>query len=314
MNRHAVALFLIAVAWASSATAQSQNKGEGIRLRWVVAEGKAIAFRAAMQQVHPSNEEFIKFDWEMLLDWARDAGPKVAPGPVPEVPREFPKELKEFFSGIKMPKEFSMTAVLKGLPNERISVKLIMDKGSAPQSGVEELNKFLKSMEGTVQLRGEINDAGGIESFYLQQNQKNLLALLCELPSHPVKVGDSWSLHVYLITMGQGFIAEKAERTNRVHLVGLARSPQGELVATLDYVLVESVKGKFQMPLADKATPTTMAMSYLARGEFSVTKGAWKKLSGRMSTRSTGFMSASAQQHFALQPLATVPEELLKLH
>lgn len=274
---------------------------ETVLLRWSVPAGKAIGFKASMQQGGAASSTGLQFDLDALTKMAN----------TPEASKEMKEKIKSFFEGFKLPKEFSMTTLLKRPPEGDISVLLIAGKLPGIQTPAPEFTEMLKKMEGTVQLRGQIDASGAITSFWLAPNQKNLLALFCELPKTPVKVGDRWSLNVNFVQMGFGFVADKANRLNQVELSGVQKEADGEVVAVLDYIIAESVEGNFQM--GDQTKATTMAMSFAGRGRFSVTKGLWKSFAGRMKTKATGMMASSAEQELALEPLPSIPDELLKL-
>jgi hypothetical protein len=292
-------ILLIILALAVPAIAQEANIDESVLLRWKVPYGKVIAFKTSMDPVDPQKENILEFNFEQLVE-----------------SKELPPGIRDKLI-IKMPKEYSMTSILKPLPNGNISAKIIMGKASMPEASDSEMEKamieMIKKMEGTVQLRGEITDSGKISSFYLEPKQKNLLALFFELPQTPVKVGDIWSLDVNLLSMGAGFICKKANRVNHVRLVSLSDAKDGDIIASMDYVIAESVKGKFMVPFSDQAEPTSLSMTFVGRGDFLVKKGVWKKFTGRMQIEQTGMMSSDVQQHFAMELMDKVPGKFLKL-
>jgi len=300
-----LALFALAVPAEAreGAPRESQKqaaKDQTVLLRWKVPEGKAIAFKSFMGPVDPKKDGVLKFNIGKL---AEGLG--------------LPAEAREKTFALRLPKSASMVSILRGLPNRRLSVKMIVTQVAVPPpsgSKMEDLMAdMMRRMQGTVQLRGEITDAGEVSSFYLQSRQKNLLAMLFQLPKERVKVGDSWQLDVNLLEMGHGFICEKASRTNRATLVSLSDTEDGDTLAAIDYCIAESVEGKFMMPMSDKTQPCSMATSFVGRGEFLAKRGTWKRLAARMRTKATGMMSSDADQHMGLEPLAKVPAKLLKL-
>lgn len=175
------------------------------------------------------------------------------------------------------------------------------------------MKEMMKKMEGTVQLRAEIDDAGAITSFYLEQRQKNFVAMFFELPKKSVKPGDTWSLDINFVAMGAGFICEKAARTNQVKLVSLTDTPDGDTLASMDYCIAESVKGKLKVPMGEGSRPVAMDMAFVGRGEFLVNKGTWRRLAGQMRIDSTGVMTTSQNQNVMMEPMEEVPKELLEL-
>lgn len=300
-------LILRAVGWSFLLAAGSparQDTGP-VSLRWKVTDAPR-AYKASLK----ASASAVELDVPALARQSKELAKKLGvPG---DVPPEFPDKAKEFFASLKLPDQFALTLLLVPAADQRISVKLIQNKSPLP-AGDSPLEKMLKEMEGTVQLRGEIDASGAIASWWLQSQQKNLLALLCQLPPKAVKPGDAWALDVNLVQMGPGFIAEKAERTNLVRLAEIRKGDDGELLARLEYLLSESVEGEFAMVPGQKGQPSSMVFSFVGKAEFSITKGGWRSLVGRLQTKATGVMKSDASQDLALEPLPAVPEELLKL-
>jgi hypothetical protein len=268
-----------------------------VTLRWK-AEAP-LGFKVSLKQVGAK-----EVDASGLAEWAAETAK--ARGAPEEAKREIPGKLKEFLGSLKLPDEFNMTMIVGPAVKGRIPVKVVQNATPIP-AGPSPLEKALKEMEGTVQLRGEIDPSGAILSWWLQDPQKNLLAMLSELPARPVKPGDQWSLRVNLVTMGHGFIPSLAERVNVARLAEVREGEKGERIAVLDLLLSDRLEGE----LGDK--PITFSLSYAARAEFSVTRGAWIRVAGRMRTRATGMMNTDAAQELAIEPLSSVPEALLKL-
>lgn len=276
--------------------AAAQDVG-AVTLRWKAEAPRG--FKVSLKQVGAQ-----EVDASGLAEWAAEAAK--AWGAPEEAKREIPGKLKEFLGSLKLPDEFNMTMIVGPAVKERIPVKVVQNATPIP-AGPSPLEKVLKEMEGTVQLRGEIDPSGAVLSWWLQDPQKNLLALLAELPARPVKPGDQWSLRVNLVTMGHGFIPSLAERVNVAKLAEIREGEKGERIAVLDILLSDRLEGV----LGDK--PISFAMSYAARAEFSETRGGWIRVAGRMRTRATGMMNTDTAQEFAIEPLPSVPEALLKL-
>lgn len=297
MKRLLLSLLFVLLTCPSSGAVQ-QDK-DAVLLRWNVPEGKALGFKASFNQTS-AKQGGMQFDVDALAEFA---------GTTPS--KEARDRMKAFFEGFKLPKDYGMTLLLKRPAAGSMSVLFIAGKAPDVQTPIPKMTEMLKKMEGTVQLRGEVDDRGDITSFWLATNQKNLLALFCELPKEAVKVGSRWPLNVNFVQMGHGFVGEKAKRVNQVECSAIEKGADAEVVAVLDYLVVESVEGTFEM--GEQKKPTTMAMSFAGRGRFSVTKGRWNSFSGIMKSKSTGMMSSSTEQELALEPLAFVPEDLLKL-
>lgn len=292
-------------------TAANQEDTRPLTLRWKLPEGGGIAFETSFQQVKRDQAVILDLNVEELLKQVKAATGEKGEGLV--FPPETAEALKKILPSLKPPQEYSMTTVMKDKGEGKIGFLLVPGKGSAVQTGVEEFDRMLKNLEGTVQLRGDLSPSGEILSFWLPQRQKNMIALFCGLPPGPVRKGDRWSLAVNLIEMGHGFIPSKSRRVNTVELKNVETRDGKEVVASLEYLIAESVEGDFQNPMGGGTTPTTMAFTFMGRAEFSVTRGSWRTYLGRLSARSTGFMKSESEQEFALRPLDKVPEEFLRL-
>lgn len=157
-----------------------------------------------------------------------------------------------------------------------------------------------------VLLRGSVYETGDIHSFWVKTDQKNLLALLFQLPSTPKKVGDTWPLDVHLIANNQAFICDSSYQLNKVTLTEI-KEVNGETIAVLQYEIQEFVQGKlelssFQNTDANHDEPTTLSFSFIGKAEFSVTKGRWNNYLGLLAMKATGVMKAKVNTKFALIP------------
>ena len=129
-------------------------------------------------------------------------------------------------------------------------------------------------------LKADLSATGEVLTFWIESREKNLLQMLFELPSQPVRVGDTWPLHVNLVTAGQRFTVKDSARLDEARLVSLQPGPGGDTVATIDYVVVEWVKGVVG------ERETSMSLGFVGRGEFLIGKGAWKHFSCWMASQS----------------------------
>jgi len=153
-----------------------------------------------------------------------------------------------------------------------------------------------------VMLRGSVYAKGGVHSFWVKAQQKNLIAILFELPTQPVKVGDTWSLDVNLISNDQNFSCDSSYKMNTVTLTEL-KKVKGETVATLKYEIEEYVSGTFSTPMFKEGgggTPTMMRFSHLGIAEFSVDRGRWISYDAIMSLDATGVLRSRKKTKFSL--------------
>ncbi len=217
---------------------------------------------------------------------------------------------KSFYAGTE---KYSTITTLNKRDNENIDVKMLFGDFSNKESNSESDSlgekSLLKSMMQGVQLRGIINKDGGIESFFMKRDQKNLLAVFFQLPEQPVRKGDHWQLEVNWLTMDHNFLSEKSQRINKVEMIDVIEKG-GETIAILKYHIYERVEGDFKSPFGKTPIPTMMEMGLEGICEFSITHGKWKNYSGMLNMTSTGYQNASYTQKFALIELDEVPEKV----
>lgn len=210
----------------------------------------------------------------------------------------------------------SIVTVMQATDKQKIRVKMIqtgIQGGALPKKHAKQMRAMMRRMLGTVQLRGDITPAGKILSFYLKNRQKNILALLFELPQKPVKVGDSWSLHANLLGMGVSIRPIEAHRTNRATLLSVKKSASGERIATIYTCISETFRGIQSSPYQPKDKTLIWQIGFVGYGEFLIDKGRWKQYVGRMVFNTSGFMTRKTQSRFELLPMTKVPPKLLKI-
>lgn len=170
------------------------------------------------------------------------------------------------------------------------------------ESKEDEIVKMMQSMNQGVMLRGSVFATGGIHSFWVKSNQKNLIAIFYELPTKPVKIGDKWRLDINLIANDQNFSCDSAYKINDVTLTDI-KNINGETIAVIKYDIVEYVNGSFNSPTfmgGGGEQKTMMKFTHQAIAEFSVDKGRWITYDGIMSLETTGFMTANKKTKFTL--------------
>lgn len=228
--------------------------------------------------------------------------------------RGLPASRRRQIFELHQPTQSAMVLVLTPKSSGDVAAKVVvtrmdMPRTKRPSKQEQELAKAMKSMEGTVQVRASLTPSGLVTSD-LKREQRNLVAFMVELPSKPVSVGDVWTHSADLLKMGGGWQGEH-ENLNRVELVALEHEAEGRTVAVIDFTLAERHDGKIVHHEADKSIPAMMEMSYVARGEFLVEEGRWRRIAGQMSTVSKGPMTTNSVQHFVLAPLTPIPPEVL---
>ena len=275
-----------------------------VRLRWKVEPGHPIAFELVQRQL--SGGAQLRLDAVKLA-----AGGKAAA--LPSRPIDL--------SG---PAASTMVAILSRLESGSLAAKLIVTrvepaparkKGKKDKRAAKveaQLAKALESMQGTVQVRGVMNDAGFVTSD-MKREQRNLLVLCFELPNNDVAVGDTWKLSADLVRMDTGFVADDEQRSNEATLTALEKDAAGRPVAIIDFVVAETEKGRFTESGLKAPLEAAMAMAYKGHGEFLVDEGRWKQLVLLSATTSSGPVKADTQSQLVVRPLEPVPPKLLKL-
>ncbi len=132
----------------------------------------------------------------------------------------------------------------------------------------------------TSRILADIGTTGELASFYYDDKPRTLLALFFQLPTAPVKVGDTWQVPLHILQIGESFTPHRAARINQVRLEGISTSEEGERIAHLFYTIAEKVEGEYVHIGRKKRTitPINGLGSVIGYGEFYIDKGYWKRL------------------------------------
>jgi len=270
----------------------SVNDSNTIIMKWKLKPDETIGYKTAMEQIEKSDVD---------VDFGLDE----------DMPKDEIKKLLE-----KYQKEFEKTSYITTLQwNDRgnIGTKMFNEDFKEKDTKKLDLKDFNpEDMLKGVLLRGEINENGQIESFYLQNRQKNMIAMFFELPDRTVKIGDSWSLDVSFLQFDQSFVCKSAERTNNVELIDILRE-SSDTVAVIKYNIYESANGYMKNPMNQKKVETALSMRFTCIAEFSVTKGRWITYNGILETIQKGIMSVSGKQKLALIPFDKLTKEMINI-
>jgi hypothetical protein len=266
-----------------------------VQLRWKVPQGTPLGYEFVTQQVAPG-----KGTLRLDLSELKKSGLPV-------------KQRQKLFE-VQTPSESAMATVLTAKPSGELSAKVVVTRVAVPRKKRStkldrEMAQAMKQMEGTVRLRASMTEWGFVTSD-LKREQRNLLALLFELPSKPVAVGDTWTHSADLVKMGAGWEGE-SETLNQVQLVSLEKEAEGRTVARIDFTLADRQDGRFSDRRLKKDLPALMEMFFVGRGEFLVEQGRWRRFAGRMTTRASGFMETDSEQQLTLTPLDPIPAQVL---
>jgi len=222
--------------------------------------------------------------------------------------------MQDFMSSLSGPKtKDTNVCLLTLLPNGNLSVKLVANPISDDTSDQKGFTQMMAGMQrdfGRVNLRGEIDASGAVTSFYMEQSQKNLLAMLCELPKDSVSIGDTWPLHANLVWVKGAFLADTAIRVSTVRLVRLGEE-SGDLCAELEYSLFENVSG-YNGRRSDK-THMGISFKYTCTAEFNVTQGQWNSLEGFLEMGNKYHSYIRTKQRSSLRRIDNIPKDMLQI-
>jgi hypothetical protein len=271
-------------------------------LKWKIDKNSPVAYKTAMEAIDENNMTQKGFDCNDFLNAFSDT-------------TDFNcEEFKDFFEAMtSLYKDYSFTTTLTEDKNGAIDVKLISVKNNnASKNLPDSLPDFFANAMTGVQLRGKINKDGGIESFYMKKEQMNLLAMMFELPTKPVKIGDRWTIQASFISNDQNFICDEYDLSHIVELVDV-KEIDSDLIAFIKYDLRYYVNGEFNNPFLGKTVPTKMDVGFNGISEFNITKGKWKDYNGLMSMDVTGIMTNQTKQRFKLIEIENIPKEILEI-
>jgi len=290
-----VSLFFAGPVAAQSAASAAQAP-QRVQLRWKVPQGTPVGYEFIAQQVEPGTDT-LRLDISVL-----------------KKSQLTPRQRQSVYQ-LQIPSETAMAAVLSAKPSGDLDAKVVLTrmtmpkKKKRPSKEDRELAKALEKNLWTVKVRANMTDWGFVTTD-LKREQRNLVAIMFELPSKPVAVGDVWTHSADLVRMGTGWEGQ-SESINRVELTALERDAQGHTVAVIDFTLAELQEGRFSDVRMPKPIPASMEMSFVGRGEFLVDQGRWKRLAGRMTTRASGPMVTDMEQQLTLTPLDLIPPKVL---
>ncbi|MBS1635180.1 MAG: hypothetical protein JST26_04600 [Bacteroidetes bacterium] len=272
------------------------QKNRTVELRWKIEKNEKLNYQTIM-----SNIDTTKFEmnfgkaFQALFDSANNEA------------SETQKLVKSFGKALQNT-DYVTTLTNKGRGIIDITM-LASQKDNSNESlkdtsGNEDAKilKMIQSLNKGVVLRGSVYETGGIHSFWVKSNQKNLIAVFFELPKKPVKIGDTWSIDINLISNDQNFSCDSSYKINEVTLIDIKKE-KGETIAVLKYNIAEYVHGFFTFPSLSgdgSDQETMMKFTHQAIAEFSVDKGRWVSYEGIMTLDATGYMTAQKKTRFAL--------------
>lgn len=281
-------LFVSALTVVSSrAFAQSSDQ---VFMKWKLKPGEVLSYKTALEEIDTANH--VNFGMNgmfksMGIDSANDTKMK-----------EIFKEL----NSITQPTNFVTTLTEK--KKDVIDIVMISKPNKTQAEGnkignLSEMQKLMNQFSGGIMLRGSVHEDGTIESFYTKGEQKNMIAIMFELPGKPVKRGDTYALTVNFLNADQNFICDSSYHKNQVTVLKI-ENKAGEHIVTLQYDIAEYIKGSFSSPMGNGSVKTIMAMDFQGLAEFSVEKGKWISYNGIASLSSSGIMTSETKKRYSL--------------
>lgn len=272
------------------------QKSEKVELNWKINSGETLSYQTVMTEIDTST---VKFNFGGLFDALSDSTNENT-DEAQKLFEELNKSFQniDFVTNLTNKKDGIIDIVMQTRPKENVEEV----KSDTLDEKMAEMMKMMQSMSQGVMLRGSVFETGGIHSFWVKSNQKNLIAIFFELPQTPVKVGDTWELDVNLIANDQNFECDSAFKVNKVTLTDL-KMENNETIAVLKYEIIEFVDGTFNSPsFMGKGGPTKTMMKFThqAIAEFSIEKGRWISYDGIMSLEASGIMTSNTKKKFSL--------------
>lgn len=275
-----------------------------VALKWKLKPNETLTYTAKMDEINSKEEIPLGKAFSKLFQGADSSKSMDKEKELERFFKSFNEQTKniEFASNLSEHKPGIIDIQLVGQKSKQTEKKMADSADRMPK----EVEELMNSMSHGVQLRGSVYADGGIASFYLKSDQKNLIALFFELPDKKVSIGDTWQLDVNLTSTDQSFICDTAYKRNQVKLIDLKKTAK-ETIAVVSYDMAEYVsgdmdRGAFFTSRESKPTKTVMKFIYNAIGEFSIDQGRWLNYDGIMSMETNGFMETNVSKRFSLIP------------
>jgi hypothetical protein len=285
--------YLFAVALLTLSTCVFAQNNDQVFLKWKLKPGETLSYKTVLEEVDTATHK----NWE-IGGFFKSMGIDIDAVNLAEAKKVF-KQLSAL-----QPTNFiaRLTEKKKGIIDITLVSKADSSKkGKDGNNNLADAQTLLNTITSGVQLRGSVYENGTIASFYTRNDQKNVIALLFELPGKRIKQGDTWPVSFNFISTDQSFTCDSSYKKNEVTVLKI-ENQHGEHIVTLKYDIVEYVIGDFIMPVPMGTTPvkTSMGVSYQAIASFSIEKGKWIGYEGIMKNSATGVISTQSKTRYAL--------------
>lgn len=277
-------ILILASITSSVLVAQSTEK---VNINWKIQDDETIVYKTLMNEIDTSN---IEFNFGGIFDVLGDS--------IPFDSKSMFNKIQESFKNIDLITTLTSKGDAVKIEMKTVDQEKVKKKKKKNDDEID-IQNLLSSLNDGVMLRGSVYKSGGIESFWVKSNQKNLISIFFELPKGEVKIGETWQLDVNFIGNDQNFDCDSSFHKNEVTLIDV-RIIEGDTIAVLKYDIQEYVEGGFKSPFSDEPTITKMLMTHEAIGEFSITKGRWNEYNGIMKLIASGIMTSNTVKSFSL--------------
>jgi hypothetical protein len=286
---------IFAIAFCLIALLSNGQNNEKVKLNWKIGKQDTISYLTIMNDIDTS--AIIKADFDKLFK------------SLPEFPSSKIGDVKDFFSKLNQSfKNIDFITILTSQGDGIVDIIVkARPKDNSPNDNISPANRIesdllknIQSMTKGILLRGSVYETGGIQSFWVNNSQRNLISLLFELPSKPVQIGDTWQLDINLIAIDQNFICDSSYKENKVTMIDL-KKVNGDNIATIKFNITEFVKGKYYSSKTSGFAAAMTKITLQAIAEFSIAKGRWISYDGIMALESTGAIKANKKTKFTLK-------------
>jgi len=266
---------------------------EPVLINWKIKNNEIIAYKTTMSELEESKFQSNNY-LKSLLD---SLGVKDGSNQL---------DLDQLAKTLKKDSEnFESISTLQNV-NDLVYVRIVRkakDAANTTSTGI------LGDMSKGIQFRGYLSKEGSIYSYYLKNQQKNILAIFFQLPGKKVKVGDSWTVDAQWFSNDHTFKCDKAERISEVKLKDL-KVVKKDTIALISYNLKESLEGTTQIPWSKENKKAIYKMTYIGDCEFNISKGRWEKFGAIMDTEASGFQNIKQKLLYSLTPYKLDKEDI----
>ena len=251
-------------------------------LEWKISENEIIKYKTIFHNLETSDNNL-----NHVLDEIDKIDPKFT--------KKTQKLLQELNKSLE---KTDIRTILFKQSDDVLNIKMLAKLDEKQSDENELIHKFIKLNDGVL-LRGAISKTGQIESFWIKNGQKNLIALMFELPNKKIQIGDKWDLDIHFIENDQNFICNESERNNEVSFVSFKRT-KDDVVIMLNYDIREYVKGEMNSPINNNLSDLTMEFAFKGVSEFSMNSGRWISYDGILRMNIEGVMNVKQIQKISL--------------